>query len=128
MPRILLICGAALPLLLVACDKPQTAWQYPTPSPATRPAAVPSPEVLTLTTQADIAAAANAASDAAISDAVTEYLGPGAPRWRIVAARNVGDFVLLWIAFPEVADGGIDLVYSTPDHRVKWQFKGGVRG
>jgi len=128
MARGLFTLIAALALLVGACDKPKPAWQYPTPSPATRPAAVPSPDVLTLATEADVAAAAKAASDPAISKAVAEYLGPGAPRWQIFAARDVGECVLLWVGFPKVADGGIDLVYSKLDRRVKWQFRGAERG
>jgi hypothetical protein len=86
------------------------------------------PDVLTPATPADGAAAAKAASDPAISKAVSEYLGPGAPRWQIFAARDVGECVLLWVGFPNVADGGIDLVYSKPDRRVRWQFRGAERG
>lgn len=128
MVRAPLTVVTVLTLLVGACEEPQAKWQFPTPSPAARPAVIPSPDVLTLATQADIAAAATAASDPVLSKAVSNYLGPGAPRWQIVALRNVGDYVLLWVAFPEVADGGIDLVYSKPDQRVKWQFRGGERG
>jgi hypothetical protein len=128
MAREVLSLLAALTLAVVGCDKPKGSWKYPTPSPATRPSVVPSPDVLTLATQADIGAAAKGPLDPAISKAISVYLGPGAPRWKIVAARDVGDYVLLWLGFPDIADGGIDLVYSKPEQQVKWQFKGGERG
>jgi hypothetical protein len=119
---------AALAILLAGCDRPKPAWHYPAPSAATRPAAVPPSSILTPATKADIAAAPAAAADPAISAAVNDHLGPGAPRWHISAARDIGDYVLLWIGFPDVADGGIDLVYSKRDHRVRWHFLGGIRG
>ena len=128
MARGILTLIAALALAVGGCDKPKAAWQYPTPPATSRPTVVPSPDVLTLATQTDIAAATKAASDPALSKAVTDYLGPGAPRWNVAAARDIGDYVLLWVGFHDVADGGIDLVYSKPDTRVKWQFKGGERG
>ena len=128
MARALLTVAEALCLAVAGCDDPKATWRYPTPPVTTRPSNVPSPDVLTLATQADIATAAKSASDPSISKAVTDYLGSGAPRWNIVAARDIGDYVLLWLGFPEIADGGIDLVYSKPDQRVKWQFKGGERG
>src|SRR4051812_47379207 len=112
MAREVLTLIAALTLAVVGCDKPQATWQNPTPSATTRPAAVPSPNVLTLATEADIAAATKASSDPAISKAVSNHLGAGTPRWNVAAARDIGDYVLLWVGFPDIADGGIDLVFS----------------
>src|SRR5687768_5841775 len=123
-----LLLVAAFGIVVGACEKPQAKWQYPAPSAATRPASVPPSDILTLATQADMNAAAKSSSDPAISKAVGAYLGPGAPRWPVAAARDVGDYVLLWIGFPDIADGGIDVIYSKPDQRIEWQFKGGVRG
>ena len=128
MSRLPITLLVLLTFVFAGCEKPQARWHYPAPSAATRPADIPPPDVLTLATPEDTAEVATAAADPAISEAVTAYLGPGAPRWKIVGLRNVGENVLLWVAFPEVDDGGIDLVYSTPDRRVKWQFKGGERG
>lgn len=125
--RILALIAAAS-LAIAGCQEPTSPWRYPTSPVTTRPATVPASDALTLPTQTDIGMAAQAASDQSITKAVTDYLGSGAPRWNIVAARDIGDYVLLWLGFPEIADGGIDLVYSKPDQRVKWQFKGGERG
>lgn len=128
MARVILSLIIVLAFAVTGCRKPEATWHHPTSSATTRPSAIPLSDVLTLATQADIGAAANAAADPAISKAVSDYLGPGAPRWYVAAARDIGDHVLLWVGFPEVADGGIDLVYSKLDRRVKWQFKGGERG
>jgi hypothetical protein len=49
-------------------------------------------------------------SDPAIQKAIGDRVGGSARRWQIVAARPVGDYVLLWISFSDVADGGVDLV------------------
>jgi hypothetical protein len=114
--------------ILSGCGQPQGSWQPPASSEATRPQAIPAADVLTPATPADIAAASASEAESAVSTAVRDYLGPGAPRWRIVASRHLGDYLLLWVAFPDIADGGIDLVYSKSDQRVKWQFRGGERG
>jgi hypothetical protein len=83
-------------------------------------------------TSRDVGDAAGFAGDAALQKAITDYLPrtawkPGW-RWQLNAARPVGDCVLLWIGFPDVADGGVDLVYSKKDQRINWEFKGGERG
>lgn len=119
---------AAFSLGIAGCDKAEPSWQYPSASASTRPSAILSLDALTLATQADIDAAATAASDPPLSKAVSDYLGPGAPRWHLAAARDIGDYVLLWVGFPEVTDGGMDLVYAKAERRVKWHFKGGHRG
>jgi len=110
------------------CGEPKAAWRYPAPATAPRPAAIPPPNVITRATQEDAAAAARAASDPAISKAIKDYLGAGAPQWHVAAARDIGDYVLLWIGFPEIVDGGIDLVYSKQNRQVMWRFKGGILG
>jgi hypothetical protein len=97
-------------------------------APSARPSEIPAEDVLTLAIPADMDAAAEAASDPALQKAVREHLGGAAPRWQIVAARPVGDYVLLWISFPEIADGGVDLVYSRKERRIGWSFKGGELG
>ena len=113
----------------VGCDRPQTATtQTPSTTQSTRPAEVPLANVLTLATKADMEAAADVASDPAVQKAIGDYVGNSASRWEVVAARSLGDFVLLWVSFPDVADGGIDLVYSKKEQRIKWEFKGGERG
>lgn len=120
---------------LSACDKPSPP---PVPPPATtvapyRPAEVPAEGVLTLATPADIARAPAFVSNPAIQKAIkdfiaTDHLYKPTDPWTLNAARPVGDYVLLWISFPKIADGGIDLIYSTKDHRIYWTFLGGIRG
>jgi hypothetical protein len=115
-------------LTACACDRRGPTAAPPPAPPAPRPAEIPAAGVLTPATPADLRAAAGAASDPAIRQAVRDYLGPSAPRWEVIAARPVGDYVLLWVNFPEIDDDGIDLVYSKKDRRVGWQFTGGLRG
>jgi hypothetical protein len=40
----------------------------------------------------------------------------------------VGEYVLLWIAFPEICDGGIDLIFSVKDMEIVGTFLGGYLG
>jgi hypothetical protein len=48
--------------------------------------------------------------------------------WTICAARPVGKYLLLWIAFPKIMDGGVDVIYSLDEERVVGTFLGGIRG
>lgn len=117
-------------LALIGCEKPRGgSWRYPAaPASTTRPAEIPPDGVSTLATAADMAASAQWAADPAVKKAVADHLGSSAPRWQIGAARRVGDYVLLWIGFPDVMDGGIDLVYSIKEQRIGWHFQGGPLG
>jgi hypothetical protein len=118
-------------LLLMAMTVAGCGRQATEPAAATqstRPAEIPAPGVLTLATRADMDAAAGIASDPAIQKAIGDRVGGSAQRWQIVAARPVGDYVLLWVSFPDVADGGVDLVYSKKERCIGWDFTGGMRG
>ncbi len=91
-------------------------------------ARLPASSKLTLATETDILNA-TVASDT-VKDAVEHYLrirGEHAA-WRIGAARVVGEYMLLWIGFPEVLDGGIDLIYSSKEQRIVGTFLGDLRG
>ncbi len=61
-------------------------------------------------------------------NAVESFLKPAGRKTRIVAARPIGNYILLWVAFPEVADGGVDLIFSLEKKRVVGAFLGGYRG
>jgi hypothetical protein len=60
--------------------------------------------------------------------AVERYLKPTAEDIVISAARPVGDYLLLWIGFSEVVDGGIDLIWSVEKQECVGTFLGGYRG
>ncbi len=66
--------------------------------------------------------------DSAVDDAVGRYLKPRNVKWKIGAARPVGDYILLWIGFPEIADGGMHLIYTVKDQRIIGEFLGGYLG
>lgn len=87
---------------------------------------LPAKGELTLATAADIRAAATVAPE--VKEAIGAYLKPQKVDWQIVAARNVGKHILLWIAFPKIADGGIDLIYSAEQKKIVGEFHGGERG
>ena len=60
--------------------------------------------------------------------AVEKYLKQSGEEITIVAARPVGKHLLLWVAYPKVLDGGIDLIWSTEDQKCVGTFLGGYRG
>ena len=60
--------------------------------------------------------------------AIELFLEPDERKHQIVAARLIGNYILLWVAFPGVADGGVDLIYSLEKKRVVGTFLGGYRG
>ena len=61
-------------------------------------------------------------------NAVQRYLKPTAEEIVVSAARPVGDYLLLWIGFPDVMDGGIDLIWSVEKQETVGTFLGGYRG
>ncbi len=61
-------------------------------------------------------------------NAVESFLKPTGRKTRVVAARPIGNYILLWVSFPAVADGGVDLIYSLEKKRVVGTFLGGYRG
>jgi hypothetical protein len=63
-----------------------------------------------------------------VADAVGEYLDSQSVEWCIVAARPVGKYWLLWISFPKIMDGGVDLIYSQERNKIVGEFLGGWRG
>ncbi len=117
---------ASLAIFLVACARSPAAPRAATAS--SRPAEVPAAGVLTLATEEDMKEAAKFGADPLIQTAINDYLADPKRHWTLVAARPMDDYVLLWIAFPGIADGGIDLIYSKKEHRIGWEFKGGLRG
>jgi LysM repeat protein len=99
-------------------------------SPAGAPAVgrLPRPDELTLAKPEDTARTATVAND--VRDIVQKHLARERPgvEWRIEAARPVEGHLLLWISFPKIMDGGIDLVYSTEQRKIVGAFLGGYRG
>lgn len=61
-------------------------------------------------------------------NAIESFLKPSGRKTQIVAARPIGNYILLWVAFPEVADGGVDLIFSLEKKRVVGIFLGGYSG
>ena len=89
-------------------------------------AGLPLPDQLTLATKEDIGSVPSVGKE--VHAAVRAYLEPREVEWKLTAAREVGDYVLLWIAFPKIADGGVDLIYSIKAKCIVGTFLGGYRG
>lgn len=87
---------------------------------------LPAEDELTLVTDADIQFAKTLDPD--VSVAVEHYVKQYTAKFRIDAARRVGDYLLLWVSFPEVMDGGVDLIYSVEKGKIVGTFFGGYRG
>jgi hypothetical protein len=81
---------------------------------------------LTLAKLADVEFVNSLSSDTV--NAVESFLKPSGGKILIVAARPVGNYILLWGAVPEVSDGGVDLIFSLEKKRVVGTFLGGYRG
>ncbi len=81
---------------------------------------------LTLAKPADIEFVKSLSPDTV--KAVELFLRPVERKHHIVAARLIGNYILLWVAFPEVADGGVDLIFSLEKKRVVGTFLGGYLG
>ncbi len=106
-------------------------WTSPIePPPAGTPALgrLPRPDELTLAKPEDTTRATNVTAD--VREAVRDHLSRdhSGVAWRIEAVRPVEGHLLLWISFPEILDGGIDLVYSTEQRTIVGTFLGGYRG
>ena len=80
---------------------------------------------LTLATQEDMNSASLVDTDT--RNAISRCI-PNNIKWRVFAHRDTGQFVLLWIHFPDIMDGGIDLVYSKKSKGIICSFLGGYRG
>lgn len=87
---------------------------------------LPGEAELTLATEADVHHVSRLSPE--VVRTVEQFLKPCGRKSRIVAARPVGHHLLLWVCFPEVKDGGIDLIYSLEKKRVVGTFFGGERG
>lgn len=87
---------------------------------------LPARGALTLATAADRETIKALAPE--VHAAVGAHLKQDTATWQIVAARPIGKYLLLWIAFPKVADGGVDLIYSVEKKRIVGAFLGGYRG
>ena len=121
------VVSAALLLLANGCSN--GAAPLPELNEAQRAnARLPPSGELTLATEADISNGSIASG--AVKDAIDAYLRTRDKHvtWRIGAARVVGEYLLLWVDFPEVLDGGIDLIYSSREQRIVGTFLGDLRG
>ena len=49
-------------------------------------------------------------------------------KWQVSALREVDAHILLWLNFPEIMDGGVDIIYSKEKKAVVGTFLGGYRG
>ena len=87
---------------------------------------LPATTELTLGTDSDRANAN--ALDPKVRNAVGAFLKSKAVDWRIIAARPIDKHILLWIQFPKIDDGGVDLIYSVEKNRIVGEFLGGYRG
>jgi len=87
---------------------------------------LPLKDQLTLATKADVAFAKKLTPDTV--RAVKTFLKPTTKKIVISAARSEGRHLLLWISFPEVVDGGIDLIWSIENRKCVGAFLGGYRG
>ena len=66
--------------------------------------------------------------DTAVTKTVEDFFRPTGTAFQICAARPIGRYVLLWVSFPKVADGGVDLIYSAEKRKIVGEFLGGYRG
>ena len=115
-------------VVLVGCDKNDlTIPQEDALTPAARTELnLPSVNLLTRATESDIAAVGKLPPETV--KAVREFLRPAGTEISIGAARPVGKYLLLWIGFPKIADGGIDLIWSVEKQKPVGEFLGGYRG
>jgi hypothetical protein len=87
---------------------------------------LPPEDELTLATKVDMEFVAELTPETI--KAVDLYLKPIQEKIVISAARPVGEYLLLWIGFSEVYDGGIDLIWSVEKQECVGSFLGGYRG
>lgn len=115
-------------VVLAGCDRRElTIAPEDTLSAAARAElGLPPADALTLATEADMASVAKLTPETV--NAVRRFLGPAGTEITIVAARPVGSYLLLWVSFPKIADGGIDLIWSVEKQEPVGEFLGGYRG
>jgi hypothetical protein len=87
---------------------------------------LPPTDVLTLAAKPDVEYAAKLPLETV--SAVKLLLKPVGTEVSIDAARPIGSYFLLWISFPKIADGGIDLIWSVDKQKPVGYFLGGYRG
>lgn len=87
---------------------------------------LPAKTELTLANKTDMEYVQNLAPETI--KVIEMFLKPTGSKFQINAARPIGDHLLLWIGFPEVADGGVDLIFSIGKNKVVDTFCGGYRG
>ena len=88
--------------------------------------ALPARDELTLATNADIQFVKTLSPE--VIAAVERSVTPQSAEFRIAAARPVGGYLLLWIGFPEVMDGGEHVIYSVEKKKLIGTFVGGYSG
>lgn len=88
--------------------------------------ALPAKDKLTLATNADVQFVKTLSPE--VVAAVERSVTPQSAKFRIVAARPVGEYLLLWIGFPEVMDGGAHVIYSVEKKKLVGTFLGGYSG
>lgn len=89
---------------------------------------LPLPNVLTLAKNEDIKNAKKVSK--AVRNVVGEYIKKEhrGVEWEISAAREVKGHILLWLNFPKILDGGVDVIYSKEKKAIVGTFLGGYRG
>ncbi len=87
---------------------------------------LPTKTALTLANRTDMEFVKTLAPD--LVKAVEDFQKPTGNRVRISAARPIGKYLLLWVTFPDVADGGVDLIMSVDSKKVVGRFCGGYQG
>gem|GEM_PF-4416483 len=87
---------------------------------------LPQVNQLTLATQTDVDYVKTLGKE--VHDTTVMFLESRHQRFSIVAARPVSRYLLLWISFPDVVDGGIDLIYSIGKRAIVGEFNGAMRG
>ncbi|MCC6698150.1 MAG: hypothetical protein IT365_21185 [Candidatus Hydrogenedentes bacterium] len=88
--------------------------------------ALPAKDELTLATNADVQFVKTLSRE--VIAAVEQSVTPQSAEFRIAAARPVGGYLLLWIGFPEVMDGGEHVIYSVEKKKLVGTFLGGYSG
>jgi hypothetical protein len=134
--RMFVIVGVLL-ALAVGCAKSPDTGQKPVESLPDSPALtdteraefnLPLPDVLTLATSEDIANAKSVSK--AVRAVVGDYIKKEhrGVKWEISATRDIKGHILLWLNFPNIRDGGVDVIYSKDKKAIVDTFLGGYGG
>jgi hypothetical protein len=121
---------AVLVILLVSGCGDDSAPSYPPENTLSASERVelglPPEGELTLATEVDRDFVAKLSPDTI--RAVERYFKSAGEDAMISAARPAGEYLLLWIGFSEVVDGGMDVIWSVEDQKCLGTFLGGYRG